>query len=174
MALLKLTPPSDAADVVAGRFEFFKSAIGMVPKPFEMLGISPELQEAQMKSIEYYQNHPNLGFPVLTLIRYLVALEHDYKPCMDFNKHLLKMQGMTDEDIEALKADPGSAPVEDKDRALLKFVLKAVRDPRSITAEDMAAMAKEGWSERDIFDATFHGASMVGPSILIKAFQLND
>lgn len=173
MALLNFSPPSEAADTVTGRFEFFKSAVGMVPKPFEMLGISPELQEAQMKSIEYYQSHPNLGFPVLTLIRYLVALEHDYKPCRDFNRHLLKMQGMTDEDIEALPADPGSAPVEDKDRAMLKFVLKAVRDPRSVTAEDKEALIKEGWTERDIFDAAFHGAAMLGPSVLIKAFQLD-
>jgi len=60
--------------------------------------------------------------------------------------------------------------LEEPQKALLLFVLKAVKTPQSVTAEDIDALHKLGWSDQEIFDATYHGASMVGPSILYKAF----
>ena len=172
MPLLKMIAPEDASGDMAKRYAAFQDTIGMVPKPYEMFSISPGLLEVMTQQIQYYQNHPNLGFPLLTLIRYFTALEYNYPACIDFNAHLMKMQGMTEEDIRTLESNPDSAPLEDKDKAMLRFVLQAIRSPESVAKEDVDSLLGLGWTESDIFDAVHHGTYMYGPSVLMKVFKI--
>lgn len=84
----------------------------------------------------------------------------------------MKMQGMTEEDIRDLDSGPDSAPVEDRERVLLQFVLKALRSPEKVAREDVDSLLGLGWTERDIFDAVHHAVYMYGPSVLMKAFRI--
>ena len=52
------------------------------------------------------------------------------------------------------------------------FVLKAVKSPESTTTEEIEALHDLGWTDSDIYDATFHGARMVAMSIVFNAFQM--
>jgi alkylhydroperoxidase family enzyme len=76
------------------------------------------------------------------------------------------------EQIEAAKADPEKAPLNEKEKALLVFVLKATKDPHSVDAGQIAALKKLGWAERDIFDALAHGARAVATNIIFDAFKV--
>jgi len=80
---------------------------------------------------------------------------------------------MDDDDIEKLSSQPETAPIEDKDKAMLLFVLKAIKTPDDVTQKDVEALHEMGWSDRDIYDATFHGAGMIGPRFLMKAFKMD-
>ncbi len=62
--------------------------------------------------------------------------------------------------------------MDGKNKAMLLFVAKAIRSPETVTQEDVDALREVGWTDTDIFDAVFHGASMAGPSILFKAFKM--
>ena len=44
-------------------------------------------------------------------------------------------QGMTEEDIEAIEKDPSKAPLEDNERAMLAFVIKAIKAPDTIAKD---------------------------------------
>ncbi len=45
-----------------------------------------------------------------------------------------------------------------------------VKTPEEITENDVESLRKLGWSDKDIFEAGFHGTSMIGASKLYKAF----
>jgi hypothetical protein len=53
-------------------------------------------------------------------------------------------------------------------------VLKAVKTPEEVTAEDTQKLRDLGWSDGDIIDATAHGAGMVADGIMFKAFKMDE
>jgi alkylhydroperoxidase family enzyme len=62
--------------------------------------------------------------------------------------------------------------MSDKEKALIKFVLKATKDPHGVTASDIDGLRGLGWSDQDIFDAVVHGARAVATNILFDAFKI--
>ena len=83
------------------------------------------------------------------------------------------MQGMSEDDIQKVVEDPLQAPLEDKDRAMLAFVMKAIKTPDAVAEEDMTQLRDLGWTDTDILDALTHGTNMIGSSILMKAFKMD-
>ncbi len=174
MPILKVVPPEEAQGKVKEGYDMF-AQFGMVPAPFQMYSPSPELVGMRTAGIGYFMSHPNLNPALLALIRMLIAEEMKYYYCISLNTQILKSVGILDEDAAAkVLADPASAPLEEKDKAMLLFVLKAVKTPEEVTAEDMQALRDLGWSETDIVDATAHGANMVTDGILFKAFKMDE
>ena len=173
MALIKTVDPEKAEGEVKEIYDALKNNIGVIPSPMELASASPWMMKMMWQSIQYYTRHPNLGFGLLSTIRYLVAEEYDYAFCINFNKNFLKMQGMTDEDIQKTSKDPAQAPLDDKDRAMVAFVMKAIKDPNSTTQADVDGLHSHGWVDSDILDAMSHAANMVSASILMKTFKMD-
>lgn len=76
------------------------------------------------------------------------------------------------EKVMAMKKDSSAAPLPEKDHALLRFVMKAVKDSKSTDKKDIAALHKLGWTDAEIFFATSYAADMVASDILINVFQV--
>ena len=106
-------------------------------------------------------------------IRYLVAHNLDYRFCMDFNKHILKKQGLEEADIRKMEADPAQSLLEENERAMLAFVVKAVQAPGSVTAEDIDRLRELGWEDRDMVDALSQGVGMIDHAIMAQVFQMD-
>jgi len=83
------------------------------------------------------------------------------------------MQGLSDEDIEKMEKDPLQAPLDDKDRAMVSFVMKAIKSPDAIEKQDIDKLHDNGWTDSDIMDAMVHGTNMIGSSILMKTFKMD-
>ncbi|MBU1276203.1 MAG: hypothetical protein KJ720_12575 [Proteobacteria bacterium] len=174
MPIIKVVPPAEAEGKVKQGYDLF-AQMGMVPAPFQMYSASPELVGVRSQVLGYYMKHPSLNPGLLALIRMLVAEELKYYYCISLNRELLKAVGIMDEDAAAkVLADPAGAPLSGKDKAMLLFVLKAVKTPDEVAAEDMQKLRDLGWSDRDILDATVHGAGMVSDGILFKAFKMDE
>ena len=170
MFLLNHVKPEDATGKVAEAYSVFPKEFP-VPEPLMLMSASPEIAHIQSGIIRHYMTHEKLDMGLLAMIRYLVASEYNYPYCINLNSGILKMAGgMSDTDLEALKADPGNAPLEEEQKALLLFVLKLVKSPNEIQENDVAKLREMGWKDQDIFDAAYHGASMVSASIMFKAF----
>lgn len=172
MALIRTVKPEEAEGFVAEVYAEYEKATGVIPRPLQMMTASPGMFENHMKTIGYFRSHPTLSFPLLTLIRFLVSPECGFNYCIDFNRNLLKRLGMEDDEVERVSANPDEAPLEDNEKALLLFVLKAVKSPETTNSEDIEALHELGWTDAEIYDATFHGARMVGMSIVFNAFQM--
>jgi hypothetical protein len=93
----------------------------------------------------YFINHPNISFELFAHIRLLVAQEENFPYCIDYNHDLLNaISHLSHEQIEAVKTNPDKAPLEPKEKSLLKFVLKAVQDPASTKQEDIDRLKELG------------------------------
>ncbi len=175
MPLLEVVAPDKAQGVVAENYAPFLKMAGMVPAPFQMMSASPALQSLVKGQIQYFMAHPTLNPALLAMIRLLVAEQNDYHYCVSLNTGILKQFGIADDDqVMAMMADPNKAPLSDKDRAMLGFVLKAVKTPQAIEAADVEALRALGWTDADILDATSHGVNMVSAGIMFKAFKMDE
>lgn len=173
MPIIKVVPPEEAEGKVKAGYDMF-AQFGMVPAPFQMYSPSPELVGIRTQGVSYFMSHPNLNPGLLALIRMLIAEELKYYYCISLNREILKKVGILDEDAAAkVLADPANAPLSEPDKAMLLFVLKAVKTPDAVTAEDVQKLRDLGWSEGDIVDATAHGAGMVADGIMFKAFKMD-
>ena len=64
-----------------------------------------------------------------------------------------------------------TAPLEDKERTMLVFVAKALRDPKSVSQADIDALRATGWTDSDTFDALAHGANLVAGAKIFNALR---
>jgi alkylhydroperoxidase family enzyme len=83
------------------------------------------------------------------------------------------MQGMSEEDIQKTAQDPAQAPLDDKDRAMLIFVMSAIKTPNAVIQADVDSLHSLGWEDGDILDAMSHVTSMIGASIMMKTFKMD-
>lgn len=173
MSLLQTIAPEQASGQVAEIYAQVQSVLGRVPNIYQLYSASPGLMAQIAQQQGYYMQHPTLGFPVLALIRMLVSQDNDCAYCMGMNEVLLMQRaGYTPEQIAAIKQDPNAAPLEAKDKAMLLFVLKGTRAPKSVAAEDIAQLRALGWTDRDILDGLYHGARNVSVDIMLDALKV--
>jgi hypothetical protein len=173
MALINTVSPDKAEGSIKEAYDMFMKNIGMIPRPMEMMSVSPALFDIQLQRIRYFSTHPTLSFPLLAHIRYLVAHNLSYSFCMDFNKLMLKKQGVGDADIRNMEADPSQSLLEENESAMLAFVVNAVKNPGSVTAADIKKLKDLGWEDRDIMDALSQGVSMIDHAIMMQVFQVD-
>lgn len=173
MSLLQTVDPAAAEGDVKEIYDALQANIGMIPTPMELASVSPWMMKYMWASIMFYTQHPNLGFGLLSTIRYLVAEAYDYQFCINFNKNFLLMQGMTEEDIQKTSQDPTQAPLDDKDRAMVSFVMTAIKKPDAVSQENVDSLKNMGWKDSDIIEALAHATNMIGASIMMKTFKMD-
>ena len=175
MPLIETINPEKANGDVAGVYGDIAKTFGRVPNALQLFSASPALLGQQWESMGYYLRHPALSFPLLAAIRMLVSQENDCHYCIGMNATLLiQMAHWTPEQVAATKRDASAAPLPEKDKALLAFVLKSVADRKPVTRAEIAGLKKFGWSEGDVFDAVAHGARNVAADILFNTFQVEN
>lgn len=172
MSLLTLTPPEKAEGQLAELYASAEHFFGTVPSNVQLLGVSPAVLENQLYFAQYFMQHPTLGAPLLSMIRMLVAKACKSEYCDSFNVGLLARFGFTEEQIQGARIDPDKAPLEEKDKAMLLFVLKATSEPHAVASSDLDKLRSLGWTDADIFDAVAHGARAVGTNIIFDAFKI--
>ena len=147
MALIQTTPPEKAEGKLAELYAEVEQMFGRVPNNARMLGVSPALLENQLQLMEHYMGHPTLSTPFLAMVRMLVSKACRTPFCQNLNSGLLLKAGFTGEQIAAMQADPAQAPLDEKQKALLLFVLKSCDDAHSVAAEDVDRLRSLGWSD---------------------------
>ncbi|MCP3873568.1 MAG: hypothetical protein GY699_10500 [Desulfobacteraceae bacterium] len=56
---------------------------------------------------------------------------------------------------------------------MLAFVIKSIKAPGSITAEEFVQLKEYGWKDSDIVDALAQGVSMFDHSIMMEVLQMD-
>ena len=174
MPLIQTIKPEDATGELAELYEKIATMRGRVSNSAQIFSSSPELIKQQMSFIEYYMvKQKSLSMPLLASIRMLISDKNNCSYCVDFNASILiNMLGWTPKDVEAMRANPNDAKLDDKEKAMLLFVLKAVRTPHDVNASDVQALRDFGYNDGEILDATSHGARMSAIDIIFDAFKI--
>lgn len=174
MSLLKLLEREEATGKAAHAYALFDE-LGWIPKPFAIFSPSEHLLDVRRQVVAHRMNHPNLSRGFFALLRMVVAEELGYQYCVSFNADILKNMGIADDDqLAAILSDPSQAPLEDKERGLLLFVLKALKTPDGVTAQDVKQMRALGWTDSDILEATVQGTDMKAMDTLFSIFKLDE
>ncbi len=173
MSLLNTVKPEQAEGSVATIYQQIEQALGFVPKAFQLSSINLGHLERHWTDIGEIMSHPTLSQKLFTIIRLLVSEIHRCKYCIGINTSmLLNIAGMSQEDIDRMVADPGTAPLDAKELSLLLFVLDAVRDSNGISPDRIDGLRAAGCSDREIFDAAAHACHMVASDIMFNAFRV--
>jgi AhpD family alkylhydroperoxidase len=173
MSLLKTIEPAQAEGKLAEIYQQVKATIGFIPNGFKMSSINPTLLEQQWQAMGYYFRHPTLSGKLFASIRLLVSITQQCKYCVDLNYGiLLKQLGVTPEQLAAMQENPQNAPLEEKEKHLLLFVLKAVSDSNSTSEADIQVLRSQDCTDLEIYDALSHGARQVAGDIMLNALKV--
>lgn len=174
MPLIQTIKPEDATGELAELYGNITVMRGRVSNSAQIFSASPELIKQQMSFIEYYMlKQKSLSMPLLASIRMLISDKNSCSYCVDMNASILiNMLGWTPKEVEAMRADPQNAKLDENEKAMLLFVLKAVRTPHDVHAHDVQKLRDLGYSDGEILDATNHGARMSAIDIIFDAFKI--
>lgn len=173
MSLLNTITPTNAEGEIAAVYEEINQTWGMVPNPIQLYSVSPELLKNQWGKYKYLGASECPSQKMYAMIRLLVSKEAECEYCIGLNAGMLiEMFGLSVEEVQALKSDPSTASLDEKEKALLLFVLKAVSDPHSTTAEDLHQLRVLGLSDQQIFEAIEAGATMRAGNIIFDTFKV--
>lgn len=175
MALIETQTAETATGKVKEFYDDILRLMPTIPKPLQLSSASPDLFAVTSQQLKYFMSHPTLGPLLQAYIRLLVSFNTDYPYCIELNTNLLKVLGkLNDEQIVAARNNPEEARLSDKDKAMLKFVVKAVSAPEEIVAQDVDVLRQIGWNDSDIFDAASIGAGMVAMGMLFNIFKMHE
>jgi len=173
MTLIKLIEKEEATGRVAEIYETMINTMGFIPNAFKVFSPSEHVLNQQFSNLGYFMRHKSLGGKLLAFIRLLVSETEQCKYCVGMNSGILLQYGVLPDLLARIKEDPAKAPLEDKELALLLFVLKVVKDSNAIQQEDIDALRILGWTEGDIMDATYHGTTQAGVDKIFNAFKID-
>ncbi len=151
------TPPAGEEGRVAQQLAPFDAMFGRAPDALRLMGVSPPMLENYVAGLGYFLNHPTLSQPLLAMVRYLVSATGGCRYCIDLNAVMLTQAGFDLETITAAVDDIDRAPFEPRERALIATVVKAVNEPHGVSNSELKRLRGHGWSDRDLFDALWHG-----------------
>lgn len=172
MTLINTIPPEKAEDAIKKGYDHFTERGVDVPDPLRLYSASPGLFDLMIKRNQYYANHPNLSFALLAHIRFFVATKLAYPFCRTHNKKLLLMQGVEETEFEKMGMDPDKSMLEETEKKMAAFVLRAMDAPESIDKKDIDILHEAGWEDRDIFDALAQGVGMIDHNIFMNVFKV--
>lgn len=108
-------------------------------------------------------------------VDWLVSQENHCDYCVGFNAAMLINKcGLTPEQVAMTRQNPEHAPLNDKDKAMLLLVLKAVSTPDAVGANDLQKLRSLGWSDSGMLDAVSHGARNRAVDVIFNAFKVEN
>ncbi len=160
---------------VAALYEQMQQQIGFIPNAFQLYSINPAMLEENWKYIGHYIQHPSLPAKLMSIIRLLVSVDPQCEYCININSHLLNNDlGMSTEQIAGMIEDPAEAPLDDKEKALLLYVIRTTADSNASSQADIDMLRQKGYTDLEIFDALHHGARQVTADIMLNAFKVEN
>jgi hypothetical protein len=173
MSLITTIDAGQAEGSVARIYNEVREMFGYVPNGLKLDSIDPERMQQHWSGILATLNHPTLSQVFFTCLRYLIAEAGRCQYCIGINAGMLiNMHAVPQEVVNRMVTEPASAPLDEKETALLLFALRMVKDSNSSSWEDMEALKRVGCSEREIYDAVSNAAQMVAGDMVLNVFKV--
>ena len=173
MSLLNIPTVENATGEVKEIFDEIQNAFGMVPNGIKLWSANPEALRGQWNHIKQRMSKDQEDQKLHTIIRYLVSGEGGCNYCIGFNGGMLiNMYGVTQDELIAMKDKPSAAPLDKKNKALLVFAMKAIKDAESITAGDISLLKSLDITEMEMFDIVHAASHMLVVNTLFKTFKV--
>lgn len=172
-SLISFTDTKDAKDEVKAVYDEITKAWGFVPVVMKQYSLNPQLLRIQWELYKELGNNKNFDPKMLTMMRMLLGESQECTYCLGLNKGMLiNMFKVPMDEVIALSKDASTAKLDDKQKAMLLFILKAAKTPHSTSAKDIAGLKKLGWTDKDIFEGVKSGTNVIAATLFIDALKL--
>ncbi len=173
MSLLNIPTVENATGEVKEIFEEIQGIFGMVPNGISIWSTNPKALKAQWNHIKETMSKDHESQKLHTIIRYLVSEESNCTYCVGINSSMLMNKyAVSQDELTAMKNDPSSAPLEQKNKALLVFAMKAIKNADAVNSEDINVLKNLGINETEIFDIVHAASHMLVVDTLFKTFKV--
>jgi len=128
---------------------------GSLGEIFKLLALDKKVYFATDNMVQVYLlDETLLSYDIKEAIALLISKENSCKMCVDVHKNIAKMLGLSEDKIEEILQGIESMSVDDKDKALLHFCVRASqKDNYKMTKEDIDKLKALGWSDNEILEA---------------------
>ena len=175
MPLIQTIEPQEATGELAKIYEIITSMRGTIGNNAKLFSVSPELLRQQIDFIKFYINHPTLSMPLLACIRIMVSSGEECQFCIDYNTAMLiNMAGWTFEQVAAMRKNIDEANLPERETAMLRLAIKAVRNAHGVNADDLDSLREMNWSDSDILEAVNHATRMLATDIIFNTFKIEN
>ena len=170
---ISFTDIKDAKDDVKAVYAEITKAWGFVPIVLKQYSLNPKILRTQWEMYKELGNNKNFDPKMLTMMRMILGESQDCEYCAGLNKGmLLNMFKVPMDEIVALLKDPSDAKLDTKQKAMLLFIIKAVKKPHDITDAEIKNLKKLSWSDKDIFEGIKSGTNVIVATTLIDVLKL--
>lgn len=173
MSLIKVIEKEEATGFVGEIYQRMIDSMGFVPNAFKIYSSSEHVLGQQVNNLNYYFKHPKIGGKLMAFIRLMVSEQEKCEYCVGMNAGILFQYGVFPDMLKDILENPENVPLEENEKAMLFFVLKVVKDSNSITKEDVEKLHVLGWEDKEILEATYHGATQVAADMIFNAFKID-
>lgn len=169
-----LTPriPAGEEAKVAEIFSHVEQRVGFVPDGLKLYSFSPTLLQNFVGSSGYFNSGERIPPRLMAMIRYLGSWRAGCQFCIDLNEGFMTSMGLSLDEIRAARDNPEQAPLDEKEKTLMRLALKSVSDGGTLSQADIDAARGQGWTDRDIFDAVAQATSNRAFNMVLRAFNV--
>ncbi|CAA6815766.1 MAG: Unknown protein [uncultured Sulfurovum sp.] len=172
-SLLSFVEEKDAKGEIKKVYDEITKTWGFVPVVIKQYSLNPKLLRIQWELYKELGTNKNFDPKMLTMMRMLLGEAQACTYCLGLNKGmLLNMFKVPMDELIALSKDASTAKLDDKQKAMLLFILKAAKTPHETSSQDIQALKKLGWSDKDIFEGVKSGSNVIAATLLIDALKL--
>jgi hypothetical protein len=167
---MKITtiPQTTGEEPYASFFTAFLEKGLNVPKPLLLMSASPPLFNVYRQILMHFLSHENLQPRLLACIRYAVAYRSHFAACVETNRDILNLRGVTD--LSSLEDEKPLPDMSHEDSQIFVFAMDALFHPERVTRVRIEQLVDSGIPEQILFDAAFHGAMLLMMGPLVASF----
>jgi uncharacterized peroxidase-related enzyme len=155
MAHIKLPKFEEMTPAIQKKARPILEKTGKLGEIFKLLAIDEKIYFATDVMIQkYLLDETELSYEIKEAIALLISKENGCKMCVDVHKGIAKMLGLSEEKIEEILQGVEAMHVNDAQKALLNFCIKASKkDNYKILKEEIDALKEMGYSDVQIVEA---------------------
>lgn len=155
MAHIKLPTFEEMSPAIQEKARPILEKTGKLGEIFQLLAIDEKVYFATDAMVQgYLLDKTALPYDIKEAIALLVSKENSCSMCVDVHKNIAKMLGLDEKQIELILQGVDAIDTEEKNKALLRFCIKASKkDNYKTTKEEIDALKELGWSDVEILEA---------------------
>ena len=150
MAFIHLIAPDAAEDETAAMYDRAKEGFGYIPNLVKAFSHRPEVMDGWNDLLDSIKAHMDVRRYELVTIAAAKELNSSY--CMVAHGSILLRDHFDAGELQAIIDSPQNSPLDDADRAIMRFTAKVVRDASSIEQANVDELREHGLSDAEIFD----------------------
>ncbi|MEN4052964.1 MULTISPECIES: peroxidase-related enzyme [Sulfurimonas] len=155
MAYIDLPEFEEMSPEIQERARPILEKTGSLGEIFKLLALDKKVYFATDAMVQtYLLEKTYLSYDIKEAIALLISKENSCVMCVDVHKNIAKMLGLSEAKIEEILRGIDNMQVDDKEKALLNFCVRASKkDNYKMMQEDIDAIKAFGWSDKEILEA---------------------